>query len=370
MFGPDSFRRLIFVYLLWLSSWMMTATLFEVYFFSLGMSMQEIYLANAFWFVSGLVVTPFLSGFSSKKFMMIGIAIAALGALILYFFPDKIAAYGFRLVIGLTHLFFWTPFNVLFYEYRKENHAQLGALYYSLGPILSLALPSIAGLIAGSISYQALYLASFALYAFCFAAAAFLLEDRKYSYNVIDSIRSINGLKSMMFLEGFSGMVIVSVTLEVMLLGFIDTPFEFGTFLSLATIFSVIAAAITAKLSDRAGQRRKFILPAAAAFALSAVLASQAPDIVTFFFAFGLINFFSRIFFPLPLALAVDNTKSLVDLMVGREMMLNAGRLAGALFGYFLFVNFDIRAVLLVQGLALLLYIPVFENRKKKLVRH
>jgi hypothetical protein len=269
-------------------------------------------------------------------------------------------------------VFFWLPFNVLFYEYRKENNAQLGALYYSLGPVLSLALPTVAGMIAGSLSlgYPVLYLVSIALYALTFIAGWFLLEDRKYSYDPLRAVKSISGMKSILFLEGFAAMVIVSVTLEVMLLIFIDTPFEFGGFLSLATIFSVIAAVITAKLSDKAGQRRKFLLPSIAAFAISTIFASQAPDLVTFFFAFGLIGFFSRIFFPLPFALLVDNSKSLVDVMVGRELLLNLGKLAGALAGYVIFVMFDIRAVLLFQGLVLLLYIPIFENRKRKLQKH
>jgi MFS family permease len=368
----SSFSRLLVVYVLWLASWMLAATLFEVYFFGLGMSPQEIYLANAFWFVASLIVMPFIRGFSSRTFILAGIFVAASCTSILYFFPEPASAYIFRFIIGLTHILFWTPFNVLFYEYHKENNAQLGAIYYSLGPILSLALPTLAGLIAGTsgLGYPVLYLLSLGLYAIAFIAGWFLIEDRKYAYNVLSSLRSISGMKSIIFLEGFAAMVIVSVTLEVMLLSFIDTPFEFGGFLSLVTVFSVIATAVTAKLSDKAQERRKFLLPSAAAFAICAIIASQAPDLLTFFLAFGLISFFSRIFFPLPFALLVDNSKSLVDVMVGRELVLNIGRLAGTLAGYAVFVMFDIRAALLFQGLILLLYIPVFENRKRKLLRH
>ena len=366
----DSFSKLIIVYILWLASWMLGATLFEVYFYSLGMTPQEIYLANSLWFVASLVAIPLFRGFSSRKFMLAGMAIAASCMFLLFLVPDEPASYAFRLVIGLTHLFFWMPFNVLFYEYSRENNAQLGVLYYSLGPALSLVLPTVAGLIAGSAGYAELYLLSGALFIVTMIAGAFFIEDKKYEYDVIQSVRSISGLKSILFLEGFSAMVIVSITLEVMLLGFITTPLEYGGFLSLGMVFSVIAALAAARLSDEAKERRRFLLPLVAAFALSAILASVAADIFTFFLAFGLISFFSRMFFPLPLALAVDNSKYLPDVMVGREIMLNAGRFAGALAGYAVFVLFDIRAVLLFQGLLLFLYLPIFENRRKKLQRH
>ncbi|HSB47868.1 MAG TPA: MFS transporter [Candidatus Bilamarchaeum sp.] len=366
----DSFRKLLIVYVLWLASWMLAATLFEVYFFGLGMSPQEIYLANALWFAASLVILPFLRGFSSKAFMIAGILVALASTILLAFYPSPVASYAFRLLVGMTNVLFWLPFNVLYYEYRKENNAQLGALYYSLGPVLSLLLPTAAGLLAGTMGFQSLYILAASLFVLTLAAAALFVEDRKYQCDFVGALRSISGLKSILFLEGFAAMIIVSVTLEVMLLGFITTPAEFGGFISLATIFSVVAAIAAAKLSDKAKERRRFLLPTVFAFALSSVFAALAGDIVVFFFAFGLINFFSRVFFPLPLALAVDNSKSLPDVMAGREVMLNAGRLAGGLLGYVLFVLFDIRTVLLFQGLTLLLYVPIFENRKRKLRSH
>ena len=366
----DSFSKLIIVYVLWLGSWMLGATLFEVYFLSLGMSPQEIYLANAFWYAASVIAFPLFRRFSSRKSMIAGMALSASCLLLLYAFPDKSAAYAFRLVIGLTNLLFWLPFNVMFYEYSRGNNAQLGALYYSLGPILSLALPTVAGLIAGSLGFPELYLLSAFLFIITMAVTLFFVEEKRYSCDPVQAVRSISGLKSVLFLEGFSGMVIVSVTLPVMLLSFITTPVEYGLFLSLGTVFSVMAALLTAKLSDKVKERRRFILPVVAAFALSSVLASLSGDVFVFFLAFGLVSFFSRIFFPLPLALAVDNSKSLPEAMLGRELMLNAGRLAGALAGYAVFVYSDIRAALLFQGLLLFLYVPIFENRRKKLLRH
>jgi hypothetical protein len=89
-----------------------------------------------------------------------------------------------------------------------------------------------------------------------------------------------------------------------------------------------------------------------------------------FILGYGLVNFFARIFFPLPLALVVDNSKSIVSSMVGREFIFNIGRFSGVLLGYMIAISFSLEAALLFEGLALLLYIPIFENRKKKLASH
>jgi MFS family permease len=355
------------VYFLWLLSWMLAGTFFEVYFYGLGLSISDIFLANAFWFIASLFLLPFFKSFDSRKFMLIGIAIAFAAVSLLYLFPQREAAYFYRFLIGMTHVFFWLPFNTLYYESRKENNAFLGAIYYSVGPFLSLMLPAAGGFIASSLGFPILYLVSMASYAITFLLAFALLESKKYKYDIASSLKSISGLKSIIFLEGFAAAIIISVTLELMLLRYISKPLEFGEFLSLTTVFSIVASIVTAKISDKQGQRRNYLIPSAAAFAIAAILTSQTSSIALFFLGFGLINFFSRIFFPLPFALAVDNTKSLVETMAAREFMLNLGRVAGALAGYAMLIHTNIETVLLFQGAVLLLYIPIFESRKHKL---
>ncbi|MFH0884430.1 MAG: MFS transporter [Candidatus Micrarchaeota archaeon] len=366
----NPFLRLMLVYALWSLSWMLGASLFEVYFYNMGMSIPQIYLAEGFWFVAGLAMIPLFRGFNSRVFMLGGVAIAFCSVTVLFLFPAPWAAFVFRLLVGMTHLLFWVPFNIMFYEFRKENHATLGAIYYSVGPLLSLVVPAVAGLLATAISFQALYLVSMAFFVLTFIAAAFLIESKEYRYDFILCIKSIRGLKSMVFLEGFSAAIIVGVSLPVMLLTYVERPLEFGIITSLVTIFAVLAMMFTARLSDQVQRRGSFLLPVVACFSIATILTSQAPDLVLFFAGFGLVSFFSRIFFPLPLALAVDNSKSLTDTMVGREFMLNLGRLAGVLVGYAALAYADIRLALLLQGAALLLFIPIFNSRKGKLAKH
>ncbi len=366
----SSFQKLLIVYSLWLASTSLGAALFEVYFYNLGLSLPGIYLADCLWFLGAILAIPLFKGFKSRNFMLVGIAISLLSIALLILVPSPAIAIAFRFLIGLPNLFFWAPFNTIYYEHRKGDNASLGALYYAISPILSIFTPAIAGFLASSVGFNALYAVALASFALTFAATFLFIENKSYGYSFLSCIKSISGLRTLIFMEGFAGMVITSITLNVMLLLFVDKPAGFGLFTSLVTVFAVAASLLTARLSDKAKRRREFILPVVALFALAAVFASQSHDLLSFFAGFGLVMFFSRVFYPLPLALVVDNSKSLVESMVGRELFLGLGRLCGGLIGYFILLRTDIATVLLVQGLLLLLYIPVFENRKAKLSSH
>ncbi len=369
-FKKGSFKGLILVYALWLTSTSLGASLFEVYFYNLGLSIPGIYLADSLWFLGSLLVIPLFRGFRARDFMLAGIAISFVSVGILLLDPSPSAAIPFRLLIGVTNLFFWAPFNILYYEFRKGDNAALGAVYYAIGPVLSLFTPAIAGFLAASIGFPILFALAMLSFALTFAATFLLIENKGYGYSFISCIRSISGLRSLIFMEGFAGMAITSITLNVMLLLFENHPAGFGLFTSLVTVFAVAASLVTARLSDRLKRRREFLLPLVALFSLASVFASQSHDVLSFFVGFGLVSFFSRIFYPLPLALVVDNSKSLVESMVGREIFLNLGRLCGGILGWLVLLRADISTVLLLQGLFLFAYVPIFENRKRKLSSH
>lgn len=364
------FQKLVAVFVLWIAAWAPTSSLLYVYFSEGLMPLPAIFFVSAFMYVGALLTIPLFRGFAVRDFMAAGMVLSTLSILALMLLPLPLAAYAHLFLSGMTCFVFWVPFNTLYYEFSKGNNAQLGVFYYSVNPVLSLVMPALAGLFVQSFGFPALYALSAAVFIFGTAIVFLLVENRRYEYSVIGSLRAISGLKSIIFMEGFAPTTIVWVTLGVMLLRYASTPLEFGIFTSLATVFSVVAAVVAARFSDKAKRRREFLLPLVACFALSAMLTSQLQGAAMFILGYGLVNFFSRIFFPLPLALCVDNSKDLASTMVGREFMLNLGRLSGVLLGWFIVVSFSIETALLAEGLLLLLYIPIFENRKKKLARH
>lgn len=363
------FSKLIIIYLFWLSSWILAGSLFEVYFYGLGLSIQEIVGTSFFWSIGSLLLAPFFKKIQSKKFMLMGIAIAFLAVASLYFVKNTEIAFVYRFLLSLTHFFFWIPFNVTFYEFSRENNATLAALYYSAGPLLMFVLPSASGLIAANLGYESLYALAMLSYAITFILALAFLKNKDYSYNFSESIRSMSGLKTLIFLEGVSPRIIVSVLLETMLLKYATMPADFGIFTSLTTLSSIIAALIVARISDVKKRRREFVIGSAIAFGIAAILTGFTSGVTQFFIGFSIINFIKTIFFPLPLALVVDNSKNLVNTMLGREILLNVGAMASSLIAFMLLSYFDISFVLILNGIVLLAYPLAFELKKRKLAR-
>ena len=146
-------------------------------------------------------------------------------------------------------------------------------------------------------------------------------------------------------------------------------PADFGMFTSLTTLSSIIAALIIARISDVKKRRREFIIASAVALGLAAIFTGFTSGITQFFIGFSIINFIKTIFFPLPLALVVDNSKSLVNSMLGREILLNFGAIISSFIAFVLLSYFDISFVLILNGIVLLLYPLAFELKKRKLAK-
>jgi MFS family permease len=307
--------------------------------------------------------------FEARQSILIGLAMNALGGLLLAFFPNPATPFIARTIMGAAIFFFWMPMNILFYEHAQKNNALLGSLYYSVSVVLSLVLPALAGWIAFAFGYPAMFLAGVAMFAVNMAIAEAFVQPKTYSYDPMKSLRSISGLRTLFFVEGFSFMSITQITLSAMILLYFTDPVDFGGVLSAVTVFAIIASFITARLSDHFGQRRTFLIASAFGFLLAAIFTSFADGVALFFLGFGAITFFRTMLLPLPLALAVDNSTSMVETMIGREIMLDIGRVVAVLFGFALILLFDIRAMLLMQTVAAALYIPIFELKKRKLAR-
>jgi MFS family permease len=367
--GSGSFVRLLSVYALYSAASLVMTSLFEVYFYHLGLSLAEIVLTFAGFYAIPLPFLFFMRKFEARQSILIGIAFNILGGLLLAFFPGPLMPFIANVVLGVAIFFFWMPLNVLFYEHAKKNNALLGSLYYSVSVVLSLVLPALAGWIAFAFGYPAMLLVSVAMLLANLAIAVPFIGQKTYSYDPLKSLRSIAGLRTLFFMEGFSFMSVTQVTLPLMTLLFFTDPVNFGGITSAVTVFAIVASFITARLSDHFGQRRTFLVVTAVCFFISAVFTSLAGGVVLFFLGYGAITLFRNILIPLPLALAVDNSTDLVETMIGREMMIDLGRTTAMLLGAGLIIFSGIRAMLLVQAFAAALYIPVFEFKKKNLAK-
>ena len=365
----DKFNRIFIIYAFFTIGTLFFTSLFELYFSTLGLSISQIILSSIGIYLSPILLLPLLSKVGTRKSIFIGFVVYGIAAAVLFAVHSQASPFLTRAIIGLTIVFFWIPFNTKYYEFSRSNSAFLGSLYYSLSPILGLVFPALSGIIATGYGYMSVFGISALFFAISSIIAYKLGEDKTYKYDLWKSIESIKGLRTLFFIEGFGINSIVPVTLSSMILLYFKQPAEFGGVLSGATLFSIIASLITAKYSDKSGERRLFIIGSSLGFLLSAIFTVIAKDAVSFFIGFSLIGFFRGILMPLPLALSVDISKNLPQTIIARELFLNLGRVALVILGYFVIIYFDIRALLLIQTIVAAFYIPVFEMKKKAILK-
>jgi MFS family permease len=365
----DKFVKLIIVYTLFIIGSLFFASLFELYFSTLGLNMAQIVFSSIGIYLIPIMIIPLISKIDTRKFIPIGFATFGLAAIVLYFFQSFYAPFLARAFIGLGIIFFWIPFNTLFYEFNNKNAAFLGSIYYAISPILSLFLPAFSGLVVVQSGYNFLFLSSFVFFLGSFLLVPRLIERKELRFDFTSGLKSITGLRTLFFIEGFAINSITSLTLSTMILIYAHEPIEFGAILSGVTIFSIVASFVTAKLSDRSGERRVFVIASAFGFLISAIFTALSNSTGAFFLGFGLIGFFRAIILPLPLALAADSSKNLPQMIMAREVFLNLGRIVVVVLGYLIITYSDIRALLIVQTIVAAFYIPIFELKKRKFIK-
>lgn len=360
------FVLLILMYVLWLAAGIFVSGLFEIYLSSHGVSILELLLIHASSYVLSIVTIPLFSKLNYRKFLLFGVIQAIVATSILLLWPGQVGGLLFKIIFGASNFFFWVPFNIYFYSHRKENIGALSSLYFNVGASLSIILPTIGGLVASQLGYAVLYLLAIALYVCTFVVARLAMKSEVVEYSLASSLVDINQLKTLIFLEGFCATIISAVFVKVFLLYFIKLPLEFGAFVSLITVFSIIATWIIGRYSDKKKSRKRFLVISVFGFAVSGMAASFSDSLSFLFASFSGVTFFNSIFSAQALALTMDNSKDVVKTMIGREFMLNVGRFFGIILALIIFIFADIRTALFIQSALLLTYLAFLE--KKQLV--
>ena len=362
----NTFIGLILIFIAWSASQFFAGGLFEVYFFNIGVPIEEIYLANALWFVAGILLVPLARKMDAKKFMIYGCLISIISLLILIF-PFEHAAILFRLFYGLHIVLFWIPFNILYYGYSNKNNAFMGSIYFAIAPFVSVLLPAASGTLAEISGFASLFIVAMVSFAATIVLSLLFAPEKKFEYKTKNAIKAVSGLKALIFIEGFSTTTIISMTLPIMILGYINKPIEVGWFLTFITVFSLIASFVLSRISDRKHERRSFLILSVVGMGIGSLFTGLSTDLVGFFFGFGMVKFFMALFYPLSLALIVDNSRSLVNTMAGRELILNISRVLGGIFGWLVLVYSNLETVLMIQGAVVFLYIVALEKQNGKI---
>ncbi|MFQ5910264.1 MAG: MFS transporter, partial [Thermoplasmata archaeon] len=164
------------------------------------------------------------------------------------------------------------------------------------------------------------------------------------------------------FLEGVQEGVF-AIALPLATFFFVGEEFELGKILAVLGVAGGVMSVVAGKLSDRKGNRMLFINLAALVCGPLLFLAAFVSDLLLFGLAIGAIYFFLPLLAIFLFALAVDRAPSSANAIMGRELMLNAGRTLGAFLCLLLTLFMSVQGTFVIAGASLLL-VPLLRLRK------
>ncbi len=362
-----SLARLLLVYVSWTAANIFGSSLLYLYFKNAGLSEFELLSSFIFSFVATLGVVLILDKRKTdfRVLMVVALAFMAIAYLLLFFLnPTKELLLLYNVLLGSTFFLFWVPLNIFYFERTRRREAQLSAVYFSMSPFLGLIIPLASALVVENLGFNMLFLLTSAAYV-ATMVTMFLLEKRRMFYDLKTCHDEIKGFKTLILVEGVYGGGLVAATTLIALFYF-TKPLELGAFLSITTIFSVIASFIIGELSDKARKRKKYIDLFGAGMGITTGVAFLASGPFLWYAAMSIRNFFAALFFPFTTAIIIDNKKDMEKSMVSREFILNLGRIIGVGIVLLCAVAFgNIYLSLVFLGLVILGYPLILELKKK-----
>ncbi|MFH1221498.1 MAG: hypothetical protein V1492_00255 [Candidatus Micrarchaeota archaeon] len=362
----NPFGKLVVVYLLWMAS-IVFGNIWLLYFKAAGLSQMDLALSFLFWPLPALLsiwLFSYVPKIDYRVVMAFGALLAALSNFIIVIFPPSpLLLFVSSFLSGATCFFFWVPLNIKYFGASQQQAATLGTVYFSLSSILGIVVPVLGGGIWNAFGSQAFFLVAGTLFLLP-AAAVFILEKGSYKHELGEALKETKGFKTLNFIEGLYGGILISSTL--ISLTYFKDPLYFGIFFSATTLFSVIASLFVSRMSDKTRKRRGYIAATSGLTGLATVAMGFATNLVSWYAAVGIRNFFSILFWPFTTAIIVDNRRDLSKLMVGREFMLNVGRVFGVVAVIaFQLVFSSVYPALAALGWVLALYPLVLELKRK-----
>jgi hypothetical protein len=362
---PQGEAWLFRAYLLYCTALTLGGSLLLLYFQDEGFSVAGMLLIMLGNYLGPLIALLFLKNAGTGKAIALGAAGQAVAYLALGILGGVAGAAAYVLLAIPVFLFFWVPFNTLWFRGKKTGHAFHGAIYYAIPIMVGIIGPSVAGAIAGWAGFPALFAVNAAVLFIGASLASKNKNGEVLRFSFRKGMEELSGLKTLLFLEGFSWFGSSAVA-GIITLEYFSEPAGLGAFITTTTLIAVALSLVFARISDRKKRMRGFIVFSSAGFGAAMVAAAACIGAVEWFWAFVGIVFFRTVFSPFPIALISEKKKNTASAMYGREIMLNAGRAFAGIVAISVYLaTGELRVPLAFMGAGMLLYAAVFEFSKK-----
>ncbi|MBW2971393.1 hypothetical protein KY320_04510 [Candidatus Woesearchaeota archaeon] len=300
------------------------------YLFDSGFSAIEILLQYLLLFVTATITSIYLKPAHTSRTIAKALIFRTLSFLLLVSFISKSQLYLAAIAFGLFIPQFWVPYKIDYYSAGTGyNTAMLSGVLSAIYPVLRLFVPLIGGLMAEHIGYPPIFIISVFL---LLALAVFSLfsPGRKVEYNLKAANHATRKIQPLVIIEGITS-VDMMIIVPLITLTMVDSEVNYGLFLSVISIFGVIASLIMSHRSDKKQQRVEFIYPTAICTGILMLIAAFTHTLLWWTIILGLATFTMRIMIPFYETVVLDLRNGLADAMQMREVMINVGRIIGVL---------------------------------------
>ncbi|MDD5111353.1 MAG: hypothetical protein PHG85_02285 [Candidatus Altiarchaeota archaeon] len=336
-----------------------------LYAFNVGFSYREIGLFYIIHYLTVIFVIKNLGTHRTFSLITASFICMMAGFLVLSETPSPARFYLTAIIVGTTAALFWIPYNITYFGLADKNATAIrSGLLFLVFPAVNTIIPMISGVVIDSLGFRILFLAAMAAALIPLWYARRIRDGSILRLDASKTIKTAAGVRTLMAIEGFwQGAAWMS--LPLITFTYMQSGSKYGFFLAYMGIAGAISVLTLCNMSDRTGNRMRFIMPSAILAGLATIGAGLSDTFLQWMTANGLLSLFMAMTAPFTLSVIVDRIKHPADSMVSRELFLNAGRLAGvATATASAELSGSLRPALVIAGVVFLLYTLVLKSKK------
>jgi MFS family permease len=324
-----------------------------LYFFlirELGFALPVVFALAMFFYTVSVVFMVLLPVFEARRALRIGFLMRILAILPFWLWPTVEGILIAGVFFGLAQPLFWVPYNMIFYEHRARGvNGKTSAIAFSVQPFLDVVTALLAGFIVTQWDFPTLFAVAFFIGVLGWPAVFLLNLGTPLKTDVWRRIRNLKGVRMLMFLDGVSqGATWLGVA--VVTIDFLEEPSRYASFFAFLALTGAVAALVLGPLSDKRSRRFGFIWPVAFLFALVNVVSVFAATVLAWAVARGAATFLRLVYDPFRNAVYLDTVRVTTDLYIGREVLLNMGRVVGVFCVFLAYLSVGIQYAFFVPA--------------------
>jgi hypothetical protein len=337
------FKRIYIFFFTYMAAMYFSQTLLVFWLSKNGFGFSSLviyYLLSFLVALIGIFILP-KKKMSSKKTIFWGIVFSILSVFVLIRIFSSIQLYISAIISGLNVIYFWIPYNIMYFKYGSDSKIGTNSgAYYLITPIIGITLQPLTGIVAEKFGFEIMFLVGMVLYILPFIILKFL-PNFEWDLDIKKEIFSLKPNWSTL-LQGISSKINFTI-IPIFTLFFITTPRQFGNFFGYLALITAIASLINGYFSDKIKSRKYFFYLFSIIAVLSFLPLAFAKNTYSWVILVGISSLCIYLANPFWLAFNIDYYKNLgiEKSIILREVFLNAGYTLNFLivFSVFYFTN-------------------------------